>query len=71
MNGVVLIMTPASDISINDKTVLLELFSGTGSVGNAFRALNWEVFSVDIDPAAKPTLVANVLDHSLMLYLLV
>ncbi len=42
--------------------VLLELFSGTGSVGKAFRARGWEVFSVDIDPAAKPTLVADVLD---------
>ena len=44
------------------KPVLLELFSGTGSVGRSFRARGWEVFSVDIDATAKPTLVANVLD---------
>ena len=48
--------------NINYKPVLLELFSGTGSVGRSFRARGWEVFSVDIDANAKPTLVANVLD---------
>jgi hypothetical protein len=53
-------MTNISDI--NDKLVLLELFSGTGSIGNAFRIYGWDVFSVDVDPDAMPTLVANVLD---------
>ena len=48
--------------STNYKPVLLELFSGTGSIGRAFRARGWTVFSVDIDATAKPTLVANVLD---------
>ena len=42
--------------------MLLELFSGTGSVGKAFRARGRAAFSVDIDPAAEPTLVADVLD---------
>ena len=51
--------------SLNYKPVLLELFSGTGSVGRSFRARGWEVFSVDIDATAKPTLVANVLDLQL------
>ena len=51
-----------SNSYLNEKPVLLELFSGTGSVGRSFRARGWDVFSVDIDAAAKPTLVANVLD---------
>ena len=51
--------------NINYKPVLLELFSGTGSVGRSFRARGWDVFSVDIDATAKPTLVANVLDLQL------
>ena len=42
-------------------SLLLELFSGTGSVGRAFRAHGWGVFSVDIEESAKPTLVADVL----------
>ena len=58
-------MTQKTNSITNEKPVLLELFSGTGSVGRAFRALGWEVFSVDIDAAAKPTLVANVLDLQL------
>ena len=51
-----------SNSYLNDKPVLLELFSGTGSVGRSFRTRGWDVFSVDIDATAKPTLVANVLD---------
>ena len=61
-------MTQVSNSPLNETPVLLELFSGTGSVGRSFRARGWEVFSVDIDATAKPTLVANVLDlqlHSL------
>ena len=60
-------MTQTSNDILNEKPVLLELFSGTGSVGRAFRALGWEVFSVDIDSSTKPTLLANVLDVQLNL----
>ena len=55
-------MTQVPNSLLNETPVLLELFSGTGSVGRAFRARGWNVFSVDIDAASKPTLVANVLD---------
>ena len=39
---------------------LLELFSGTGSVGRAFEARGWEVTSLDILPGA--TITSNILD---------
>ena len=39
---------------------LLELFSGTGSVGRAFEALGWEVMSLDIMPGASIT--SNIMD---------
>ena len=58
-------MTQLPTSLLNETPVLLELFSGTGSVGRAFRARGWDVFSVDIDAASKPTLVANVLDLQL------
>ena len=58
-------MTQTSNSIMNDTPVLLELFSGTGSVGRAFHACGWDVFSVDIDSATNPTLVANVLDLQL------
>jgi len=39
---------------------LLELFSGTGSVGRAFTARGWEVVSVDLDPRANATFCCDV-----------
>jgi hypothetical protein len=40
--------------------VLLELFSGTGSVGRAFRAAGWRVISVDNDPRWSPDILGDV-----------
>jgi hypothetical protein len=40
--------------------VLLELFSGTGSIGRAFEARGWDVISVDIDPRANATFCCDV-----------
>jgi hypothetical protein len=40
---------------------LLDLFSGTGSVGRAFEECGWEVVSVDLEPKFAPTHVADVL----------
>jgi hypothetical protein len=42
--------------------VLLELFSGTGSIGTAFAAQGWTVISVDIDPETFPTHCMDVRD---------
>ncbi|OLP95272.1 putative DNA (cytosine-5)-methyltransferase, partial [Symbiodinium microadriaticum] len=40
---------------------LLELFSGTGSVGRAFEARGWEVTSLDSNPKADPTICSDIL----------
>ena len=42
--------------------LLLELFSGTGSIGRAFRDQSWEVFAVDLDPKAAADLHIDILD---------
>jgi hypothetical protein len=44
------------------KPLMLELFKGTGSVGKVAKKMGFDVFSLDIDPKAKPDLVANILD---------
>jgi hypothetical protein len=41
---------------------LLELFSGTGSMGRAFREQGWRVTSVDIEPKFNPTFCCDVLE---------
>jgi site-specific DNA-cytosine methylase len=40
----------------------LDLFSGTGSVGDRLRELGYEVVSLDISPACRPTIVADILN---------
>ena len=41
---------------------LLELFSGTGSVGRQFRRAGWDVVSLDVDPTHGPDLCGAVLE---------
>ena len=40
---------------------MLDLFCGTGSVGDVFRAVGYEVISLDIEPKYKPTIVCDIL----------
>ena len=40
---------------------LLELFSGTGSVGKVFLAQGWEVVSLDQDPKTDATIHEDIL----------
>ena len=39
---------------------MLDLFSGTGSVGRVFKDLGYEVISVDFDPKRNPTIVVDI-----------
>ena len=45
---------------------LLELFSGTGSVGRAFADLGWDVVSVDLDPRANATYCCDIAEWDCM-----
>jgi site-specific DNA-cytosine methylase len=40
----------------------LDLFSGTGSVGDRLRELGYEVVSLDVNPGCRPTIVVDILD---------
>ena len=46
---------------------LLELFSGTGSIGKPFKACGWEVVSLDLREDFQPTIVADIMnwDHTM------
>ena len=41
---------------------VLELFSGTQSVGRVARSIGWMTISVDIDPTHNPTLIKDILE---------
>ena len=45
-----------------ERPVLPELFSGTGSVGRAFRARGYDIISVDADPKARASITRDILD---------
>ena len=46
---------------MSEPSRVLELFSGTGSVGQVFADEGYEVVSVDNNPKEKPSIVVNIL----------
>ena len=53
--------TTIAEPPTSDRPKMLDLFSGTGSVGKVFADHGFEVTSVDNDPQFEPTLLADVL----------
>ena len=47
---------------------LLELFSGTGSVGKVARELGWDVVSFDVCPKYKPDFCRDIMDFDFSLW---
>ena len=42
---------------------MLDLFSGTGSVGDEFRRQGFQDVSIDIDPRCEPNHIVDVLNY--------
>jgi hypothetical protein len=44
----------------------LDLFTGTGSVAQAFEEKGWDVWTLDIDPATEPDFLTDIRDWDFM-----